>query len=495
MNVCYFLDKWIMYANIVYRRANIRKSLKFKGYEHENGQLFTFVDECKVGEKMENSIYAILPSVVAIIFAAKTKKVFEAILLASLVGLMMLYRFDFIMKFVEILFDVMADPITGWIIMITGLFGSFLAILELSGGAEAFTSLVSNYANTQKKSLLITFFLGIILFIDEYLNVLTIGSAMKTVTDRNNVPREMLAYVINSTSTPICVLLPFSTWSIFFIGLMQQENILYQGSAISAYIKTIPFMLYAWVTVLMVPLVILGVIPSFGTMKKAWKNVDSSQENKPTMMKTSVKKNNVLNFMVPLSVLIVVTLMTDINLTVGIIFGLLTAFVLYLGQKIMSFDDYMSTFWKGFESMIVPIGIVLMAFCFKRVNDDLGLSVFILQTVKPIIIVELLPAVSFVLVAVLAFATGTLWGLVAIVLPIVITLVNSLGGNIFIVAGAVFSGAVFGSHACFYSDVVVLSARATDLEPVDHAVSLLPYALIAAVISIGGYLVLGLLGI
>lgn len=445
-------------------------------------------------------IISLLPALVAIIVAVKTRKAFESMFLGTIVGFLILSKERFILDFTDALLDVMADSTIGWIILITGLFGSFLAILEKSGGAEAFTKLVSKYSNTGEKSMFITLLLGSVLFIDEYLNVLTIGTAMKKVTDKNRVPREMLAYIINSTGTPICVLLPFSTWSVFFIGLMEQEGILVNGSAVSAYVATIPFILYAWFTIIIVPFAIKKVIPPMGKMKKAWEKIENNKssvilDGKFDEEKTDGTnihgKTRISNFVIPVITLIIVTLATGINLTAGIIVGLITCLSMYTIRKLMNIEEYMHSFWSGFESMIMPIGIVVMAFTFKTVNDGLGLSTYIVECARPLMSGAILPAVAFIIVAILAFTTGTLWGLVAIVLPIVVPLSQTLGINPLLVTGAVFSGAVFGSHACFYSDVVVLTARATDISPVDHAISILPYALIASLLSVIGYLVLG----
>ncbi len=454
-------------------------------------------------------IISLIPALTVLIIAFKTRKAFEPMLIGSIVGYIIVAKTNFFTEWLNSALSVMVDPTIAWIILVCGLFGSLIAVLEKSGGALGFTNFALKYANTQKKSLILAWIMGLAIFIDDYLNALTVGTAMKKITDNHKIPREMLAYVINSTAAPVCILLPFSTWAVFFAGLLEKEGVTINGSGMTAYIHTIPFALYGWAAAILVPFVILGIIPKIGPMKKAWDRVKqtgqvfpptadnkflNTQESNTEVAASKEISNSepqVSNFLIPIIVLIAVTILTGIDLLKGVLVALVTCLILYTVRKLMSFDDFMETCWRGLESMIMPLGIVVVSFIFKNVNDALGLTPFVIETIKPLMSAHLVAAISFASVACIAFCTGTFWGLAAIAVPIVIPLAQAMDVNVLLAAGAIFSGAAFGSHACFYADATVLTARSSEIPPMEHALTQIPYATIAACITFIGYVILG----
>jgi len=348
---------------------------------------------------------------------------------------------------------------------------------------------MGRYVKSQKDALMAAWILGIFMFVDDFLNSLAVGSAMRKLTDKYKVSREKLAYVVDSTAAPISVIIPFSTWGVFFAGLIVANGIAPEGEGLDTYISAIPYMLYAWVAVLLVPLVIYGVIPSLGAMKKAEHRAQTTGETVPPdavhieLTNESIQprpdiKPRISMFIVPMVILVVATLYFDKDFLVGIYITLGGTTIYIIATRMMSMHDTFDTVIDGFKTMIEPLGVVVAAFILKDVNDILFLTP------------ESLPAVIFTSMALVSFMTGSNWGVFVIILPIVTALTNNLGADMTLVIGATLSASTFGSHACFYSDATVLTAQASGCTPMQHALTQFPYALIAAAITIAGFLLL-----
>ncbi|MDD4572556.1 MAG: Na+/H+ antiporter NhaC family protein [Clostridia bacterium] len=448
-------------------------------------------------------VISLIPIAVVIIMALITKKTFEPLLTATLVAIIIYAKGDFFNEFVNGALAVMADPTIGWVILVCGFMGSLLLILEKSNASIAFANLLEKFATTRKKALFCTWLFGIFLFIDDYLNVLTVGNTMKKVTDKFKISRAMLAYSVGSTAAPIVVLVPISTWAIFFASLLKNEGIVgADGSAITAYIHCIPYLFYGWIAVFIVmPLVILGIIPLMGPMKKQELNARETGDLFPpgvrppvkeeTVLDPSVKQGGIWDFILPLLVLVGVTLAVGNDVLKGIIVALFFTAILYVGKKLTDFTTFLDNFWSGFATMVQIFGLLVLAFMFKNACAALGFTDYVIASVAPYMDGGLLPAVVFVATALMAFAMANFWGLAAIVVPIVIPLATAMNVDIYLASAAVFSGATFGSHACFYADSAILIGNATDIRPYDHAITQLPYAIIAAILTTILYLILG----
>lgn len=452
-------------------------------------------------------IISLIPAGIVVLLALVTRKTLEPLLIGSLAGFIILSKEKFLTAFVNAALKVMGDPTIGWVILVCGLMGGLIFVLEKSGGVNSFVQLAVKYANTRKKTLFFTWLVGLCLFIDDYLNVLTVGSTMKKVTDKHRIPRVFLAYSVGSTAAPICVLVPFSTWAVFFASLLAKQGLTVNGSGIGAYIHSIPYIFYGWVAVFIIlPLVIKGIIPLMGAMKEANDvalktgqlfPVDYIEANQQGIAETEVavtddsKQGRLMDFVLPIIILVGATIGMGIDLLKGVIVALGFTAVMYNSKGIMKYEEFMNNCWEGFQSMVFVLGLVVTSFIFKEVNDGLGLTNFVIQTVKPLMNGGWLPAVTFLVTAGIAFATATFWGLAAIVIPIVIPLAQAMGVDPFLTSGAVFSGAAFGSHACFYSDAAILIAKATGIRPYDHAITQLPYALISALVATALYIFFG----
>ena len=450
---------------------------------------------------MDNyGVVSLIPAAVVIILALWTMRVFEPLLLGALAGFIILGGpTGFFSAFVDAVYSVMMDGVTVWVILVCGLFGSLVALMEKSGGAMGFSSIATKLAKSKSSSLIITWILGIIVFADDYLNALAVGTAMRKITDKYRVSREFLAYVINSTGATVCVLIPVSTWSAFMAGQLEASGAAAEGTGTATYIQTIPYMFYAWIAVLIVPLYIFKVIPYFGPMKKAVRRAEETGQTFPDSMADKMKDEeiqefkktpNAWNFIIPMVLLVAATLYFE-DMLYGVIVSIVTCLVMFIPQKVMTLTDMCDNIISGFKDMIFALMIVVAAFILQNANDALGLTSFVIESVAPVLSPVLLPMVSFIIIGLLAFCTGSFWGVAAIAFPIIVPLAQSMDVNTLMACGAVISGAAFGSHTCFYSDAATLTCTSSQIQNIDYAKNVLPLIAVPFVLGIIIFLIAG----
>ena len=448
---------------------------------------------------MNTGLIAIFIILFIIVGAISTKKCVEFLIAGSLLGAIVMYKGSFITQWCTLIQTALADNV--WIIVVCGLFGSLIALLQAAKGSLGFSKLVDKLCNTEKKTLLTTFVLGILIFVDDYLNVLSIGVCMKGVFDKKKIPRETLAYMLDSTAAPVCVLLPFSTWAAFYASLFfEQDCVTAAGftSGMNAYTSAIPFCFYPIVTLIIVLLFALGIMPKIGGMKKAYDRVaqtgkvysDASRKYNHEEYKGYEEDGNIWDFLIPMGVLVGVCVATS-DVLVAVVLAIITCFVIYVPRKVIKFDEFFNTVAKGFADMIPVLILLVVAFAVQSITQEMGLADYIIENMTPLLSAATFPVLTFVLVAALGFTTGSFWGMCAVVTPIVFPLAAALGANPVLVMGAIVSGGAFGSHACFYGDATVLASTGACIDNMEHTVSQLPYVLIASAITIVGYLICG----
>lgn len=443
----------------------------------------------------------LIPIAVILVLSLITKKTFEPLLISTIIAVVIYAKGNFLGEFILLLQKELADSTIVWVVLTCGILSAMLYMLEKSNAAMSFATLLSKFATTRKRALFATWFLGILLFIDDYLNVLTVGNTMKKVTDKHRVSRSMLAYSVGSTAAPIVILVPISTWAVFFASLLAAEGVVGpDGTAVGAYIQCIPYLFYGWICVFIVlPLVILGIIPLVGPLKKQEINARENGDLFPPgitppaeeEVDPDAKKGGIWDFILPMVVLIAVTLLAGNDVLTGSVVAIFFTVILYLIRKLATLGELVDQFWTGFSGMIQVFGLLTLAFAFKDACANLGFIEFVVDKLTPIMSGNILPMVIFVATAVMAFAMANFWGLAAIIIPIAVSLATAMHANIYLVCAAVFCGAAFGSHACFYADAALLIGKATDIRPYDHAITQLPYAILAAVISAILFLVFG----
>lgn len=439
----------------------------------------------------ETSLLVLLPALVTVVTAILSRRPIESLLAGVFVGLLMLEPAAALSNFSSILLDVMMDETIAWIIIVCGLMGSLITLLMRVGAANAFSRALSSKAKDSKSALLYTWLLGLVVFIDDYLNALAVGSSMRKVTDKFKVSREMLAYVVDSTAAPICVLVPVSTWAVFYAGLFMNSGYAESGQGMALYISAIPYMVYPIVAVLLVPLVVNRTVPALGMMKAAEQRaadgiapqlVDEASEQSDANSDTH-NRVQIYHFVLPIVALLGFSIWYDLDVQIGVIMSVAVTIIMFGTQRLMAWTQMFDAVIDGIKIMLPALTMVVMAFVFKEVNDQLGLATFVITNVAPLMTPITLPALTFVTMALIAFATGSSWGVFAIAIPIILPLADSVGVSIPLAIGALISASTFGSHACFYSDSTVLAAQGSGCDVMDHALTQIPYALIAGAIS------------
>ena len=433
----------------------------------------------------------LLPALVTVVTAILSRRPIESLLAGVFVGLLMLEPAAALSNFSSILLDVMMDETIAWIIIVCGLMGSLITLLMRVGAANAFSRALSSKAKDSKSALLYTWLLGLVVFIDDYLNALAVGSSMRKVTDKFKVSREMLAYVVDSTAAPICVLVPVSTWAVFYAGLFMDSGYAESGQGMALYISAIPYMVYPIVAVLLVPLVVNRTVPALGMMKAAEQRasdgiapqlVDEASEQSDANSDTH-NRVQIYHFVLPIVALLGFSIWYDLDVQIGVIMSVAVTIIMFGTQRLMAWTQMFDAVIDGIKIMLPALTMVVMAFVFKEVNDQLGLATFVITNVAPLMTPITLPALTFITMALIAFATGSSWGVFAIAIPIILPLADSVGVSIPLAIGALISASTFGSHACFYSDSTVLAAQGSGCDVMDHALTQIPYALIAGAIS------------
>ncbi|MEQ8206219.1 MAG: Na+/H+ antiporter NhaC family protein [Woeseia sp.] len=448
---------------------------------------------------IESGFISLVPTLCVFALALWTRRPIESLVCGSIVGLVILHGGGFINGFAESSIRVMTNEDVAWVILVCGFMGSLIAILIRTGATGAFTERLSARVRSEKGALMATWGLGIVMFVDDYLNSLAVGSAMRELTDKYKVSREKLAYIVDSTAAPISVIIPFSTWGAFFAGLLVANGLAEEGEGLTVYISAIPYMLYAWVAIFLVPLVVAGVVPALGPMKAAERRAKETGVMVPPEAAHIEKANRAVKpkdgvtpriamFLVPMLALVLLTIWFDKDFLKGIYVTLAGTVIAILAFRILDLNDTFDTVIDGFKTMVEPLGVLVAAFILNDVNEALGLADYVVATMQPHLTAQLLPAIIFSTMGLVSFMTGSNWGVFVIILPIVTTLSNNLGADMSLVIGATLSASTFGSHACFYSDATVLTAQSTGCTPMQHALTQFPYALIAAVITTIGFL-------
>ena len=444
----------------------------------------------------ETSLLVLLPALVTVITAILSRRPIESLLAGVFVGLLMLEPSAALSNFSSILLEVMMDETIAWVIIVCGLMGSLITLLMRVGAASAFSRALSSKAQNSTSALLYTWLLGLVVFIDDYLNALAVGSSMRKVTDKFKVSREMLAYVVDSTAAPICVLVPVSTWTVFYAGLFIDAGYAESGQGMALYVSAIPYMVYPIAAMLLVPLVAAGIVPALGMMKSAQQRaaegtaplpIDEGEEESLVDTEDRVR---IYHFVLPIVALLGFSIWYGLDVQIGVIMSVAITIILFGAQRLMAWTQMFDAVIDGIKIMLPALTMVVMAFVFKEVNDQLGLATYVIENVAPLMTPLMFPALTFLAMALISFATGSSWGVFAIAIPIILPLAETVGVSIPLAIGALVSASAFGSHACFYSDATVLAAQGSGCDVMDHALTQIPYALIAAAISCVGLTVL-----
>ena len=451
----------------------------------------------------EYGALSLVPPLVVIVFALLMRRSLEPLIIGCLVGYVMIswhapgeeannklgiqnFITDTIDYFIAGLYKVMENESTVWVILVCGFLGSLLYLLINSGSIYSFGDWALKYVKSRKSSLLMSWFLGVFIFIDDYLSALAVGNTMRKITDRYKVSREMLAFMVNSMAAPFCLIFPITTWTAFVGGLFEENKLATDG--LSMYWSLIPMMFYAWVIAAISFGLAMGWIPLLGKMKKAEHRAQTtgqfSPEGSPVSEIASVGQNTThWHFILPILVLVAATLFFNNDALIGVIVALVFTLVYYFATKVQPYDEMGDGIWAGFNTMVFALAILITSYILKEVNSDMGLTPYVIDSLKPFISAELLPVIIFISMGIIATLTASNWGLYAIAIPIIVPLAQSLGADVLLSLAALISAGGLGSQLCFYSDTSVLTTTSAEIHPLEMMWSQLPYVLWAVLIS------------
>ncbi len=439
-------------------------------------------------------VLSLFPVGFTVVSAVLTRRALEPLLAGVISGLLLLDPSRFFTELGSVSSNALKNGTVVWIVLVCGMMSGIIVMLERGGSLLSFGDFLSGRIKTKRRALLTTSGLGILVFIDDYLNALAVSSSMKNTTDRFNVSREKLSFIVDSTAVPVCILVPISTWAVFFTALLEENNVAEKGQGFMLYIASIPYMFYGWVALLIVWLVAMGYFKDIGAMKAAEQRAQTGQtvpDGAPVggfdtagMVKNSSTAMGLLNFFLPMMVLVVASVYFDVDLLLGSLVASAFTMLFYMIQNLMNFNQLVESMLDGFKLMLLPFAIIVAGYMLKDVNDKLGMTAYIMDLVIPYVSKEFFAAVIFLVMAAIVFATSSAWGMFVISLPIIVPLAQGVDASMPLVIGALMSASAFGCHACFYGVSTLLSAQGSECTTMQHALSQLPYALIAGFISI-----------
>ncbi len=467
------------------------------------------------------TIWALLPPLVAIILALITKEVYSSLFVGIVVGALLYSGFKFEGTVTQIfeggIIKVLSDSYNVGILIFLVILGSVVCMMNKAGGSAAFGRWASQKIHTRVGAELAAIVLGILIFIDDYFNCLTVGSVMRPVTDRHHVSRAKFAYLIDATAAPVCIIAPISSWAAAVSGFVEGQD----GLAI--FVRTIPYNFYAILTiVMMVGMVLMKT--EFGAMRTHEINALNGDlyttaarpyEN-ATDDETPNPRGRVIDLVIPILVLVICCIISMIytggffsgtdfvtafsqsdastGLAMGSAFGLVFAIIFYMIRRVINFRDCMSCIPDGFKAMVPAIMILTFAWTLKAMTDGLGAAVFVEEAMRSVAggIEVILPAIIFLVGCGLAFATGTSWGTFGILIPIVVAVFEKSSPEMMIISmSACMAGAVCGDHCSPISDTTIMASAGAQCDHVTHVSTQLPYAIVAAAVSFVTYIVAG----
>ncbi len=468
-----------------------------------------------------NTPMALLPPIIAIALALITKEVYSSLFIGILVGGLLYSNFSFEGTLNHVFSDgIVASLSDGYnvgILIFLVVLGAMVCLMNKAGGSAAFGRWAQKNIKSRVGAQLASILLGCLIFIDDYFNCLTVGSVMRPITDKHQVSRAKLAYIIDATAAPVCIIAPISSWAAAVSAFAED------GQGLNLFVRAIPYNFYALLTlVMMVGLVVMKV--DFGPMTKYEKNAvengDLFSGSNPYAMldeETDESKGRVLDLVLPIIVLVICCVVgmiysggffsgenfvdafsnsdASVGLMLGSAFGLVFAFLYYFIRKSMSFKEMMSCIPEGFKAMVPAILILTFAWTLKGMTDSLGAKFFVRDFVRTSAtgVQMLLPVIVFVIGCLLAFATGTSWGTFGILIPIVQNVFSMDSPLAIICISACMAGAVCGDHCSPISDTTIMASAGAQCDHVNHVSTQLPYAISCAVISGLSYILAGLL--
>ena len=464
---------------------------------------------------IETGWWSLLPPLIAIALALITKEVYSSLFIGVFSG-MLIYTFaggGSVFSSVSLMFDMMSSKIAdnAYMIIFLALLWAVINLVSKSGGSLAYGRWVGKKLKSRRAAAFATSFLGILIFIDDGFNCLTVGTVMSPITDRLKISREKLAYIIDATAAPVCIIAPVSSWAVAVASEVSQTN------GFNVFLSTIPYNFYALMTILMV-FFISFTGRDFGPMKKAEQEALNGIRMEKKDTAEDKKNGRVIDLVLPIAVLIVFAILGMAfvggffdgvsfseaigynpagGLSLGAFAGLITAFILYIPRKLMKPREFVDCIVSGIGSIVPPMLILILSWSLGGVCRQLiGTGQFISGFVSTSnMSLGLLPFLIFVIAALMSFSMGSSWGTFGMLIPIVTMICESEGAGIYLIPalGATLAGSVYGDHCSPISDTTILASTGAGCKHIRHVETQLPYATLVAVVCAIGYLIAGLL--
>ncbi len=467
---------------------------------------------------MYATFWSLVPPLVAIILALITKEVYSSLFVGIVTAALFITNFNVASAYTTMFSDgfisSLADSGHVGILIFLVILGTIVVLMNKAGGSAAYGKWAQEKIKTRKGTLLATFALGALIFVDDYFNCLTVGSVMRPVTDKHNVSRAKLAYLIDATAAPVCMIAPISSWAAAVAGVVEGTD------GLTLFINAIPYNLYSLLTIATIIIITLWDI-DFGPMKTHEKNAKNgdlftSGEKiaDDSAFNAVSEKGKVIDLAFPVIVLIACCIIGMIytggffegesfvnsfancdaptGLSMGSVAALLITIVFYLCRKVLTFKVCMGAFPEGFKAMISPILILTFAWTLSGLTGKLGAAEYVSGIFEGSAagLAGMLPAIVFLVAIFLAFSTGTSWGTFGILLPIVVGI--NLPGNLLIITiAACLAGAVCGDHCSPISDTTIMASAGAQCDHINHVSTQLPYAMLVAAVSFVGYCIAG----
>lgn len=477
-------------------------------------------------EPIEVGFLSVIPPLIAIGLALITKDVISSIMLGIISGAS-IYAFHLgagPVSAIDYTFTIMAKEFNPMMIIFMCLLGSLVAVVTVAGGSRAYGAWAGKKVKTPTGAKLATSFLGAVIFIDDYFNCLTVGTVMRPVTDRHNISRVKLAYLIDAMAAPVCIIAPVSSWAASVISYMSDTGIEGMGT----FVATIPYNLYAILTLIMVLLLSIfnldfGPMARFEMEKTVSVNggsnaIQAEEMEKDFAGKEISEKGKVFDLIIPIMALIIFSVLAMLytggyfqkgahitlfdafgkteatkSLVLGGFGAVMAAFFLFVPRKTLSFQHFMEGVILGMKSMVTACVILTLAWAIKGICTVLSTGTYVSHIVSssnmPVI---LIPAIIFIVAAMLSFSIGTSWGTFGILIPIVVVICQHVAPeHLTISLAATLAGSIFGDHCSPISDTTILSSTGAGCNHMDHVATQIPYAILVAVCSLVGYIVAG----
>lgn len=486
-----------------------------------------FLSEKEIAMEIINTGWSLVPALIAIVLALITKEVYSSLFIGILFGGLLYSGFNLVATmehvFVDGMIGSLSDPWNVGILIFLVILGAMVQMMNRAGGSAAFGRWAAANVKSKVGAQIATVFLGMLIFIDDYFNCLTVGSVMRPVTDKHGISREKLAYLIDATAAPVCIIAPISSWAAAVTSSVDGLN------GLDLFIKAIPYNYYALLTILMMFVLAIGKF-DFGPMDlaeaaqrvqhKSQGRLDGETFIGSTQNEVDVNpKGKVVHLVVPIIVLIICCVIGMIytgdyfggasfseafansDASVGLVFGsvvaLIFTIIFFVATRVISFRDCMSCIPDGFKAMVPAILILTFAWTLKAMTNSLGSDVFVDNLVQSFAdnnaIMSLIPAFVFVVGCIISFATGTSWGTFGILIPIVAKVFDYDVSNTLMVicVSACMAGAVCGDHCSPISDTTIMASAGAQCEHINHVSTQLPYAITAALLSLVAYIFAG----